>query len=53
MCGIIMQLPYKNLYKDCNDLRYREGNCQEGVITGIAVQIDELSEYEFLFVYMK
>ena len=53
MCGIIMQLPYKNLYKSSNDLMYREGNCQDGVITRIAVYVDELFEYKFLFVYMK
>ena len=31
----------------------REGNCQEGVITRIAVYVDELFEYKFLFVYIK
>ena len=38
-------LSFKNLCKDSNDLMYREGNCQEGVITRIAVYVDELILY--------
>ena len=32
-----MWLPFKNLYEDNNDLIYREGKCQDGVKTRIAV----------------
>jgi hypothetical protein len=45
-----MRLPFKALFDDSDDLRYREGNCQDGVKTGIAVYINELSENEFLLV---